>query len=50
MTEKFFSERNLKFQLYEVSDIESLTSCEYFEDYSRDSLSDVKTSAEPTDK
>jgi len=36
MTDKFVSERNLKFLLYEVLDIESLTVYEYFADHNRE--------------
>jgi alkylation response protein AidB-like acyl-CoA dehydrogenase len=35
MAEKFISERNLKFLLYEVFDIESLTHYEYYQDHNR---------------
>lgn len=38
MAEKFFSERNLKFLLYEVFDIEGLAKIPYFEDHSRESF------------
>ena len=36
MAEKFYSERNLKFLLYEVLDVESLASIPYFEDHNRE--------------
>ncbi len=36
MAEKFVSERNLKFLLYEVLDVESLTSQSYFQDHNRE--------------
>ena len=36
MATKFASERNLKFLLYEVLDIESLTKLEYFQDHNRE--------------
>ena len=35
MATKFVSERNLKFLLYEVFDVESLTQYEYFQDHNR---------------
>ncbi len=36
MAEKFYSERNLKFLLYEVFNIEDLTKIPYFQDHSRE--------------
>ena len=36
MATKFASERNLKFLLYEVLDVESLTKLEYFQDHNRE--------------
>src|SRR4030042_2169814 len=38
MAKKFFSERDLKFQLYEVADVESLTAYPFFSDHSRDTF------------
>ncbi|MBT8356816.1 MAG: acyl-CoA dehydrogenase N-terminal domain-containing protein, partial [Desulfobacterales bacterium] len=35
MASKFFSERNLKFLLYDVFDIEALTKHHYYEDHNR---------------
>lgn len=36
MAERFMSERNLKFLLYEVLDLESLTKLPYYQDHSRE--------------
>ena len=36
MAEKFVSERNVKFLLYEMFDVESLTRHEYFQDHGRE--------------
>ena len=36
MAEKFVSERNVKFMLYEMFDVESLTEREYFQDHGRE--------------
>jgi len=36
VTEKFVSERNLKFLLYEVFDVESLTQHPYYADHSQE--------------
>lgn len=38
MTERFVSERNLKFLLYEVFDVESLTKHSYYQDHSRETF------------
>ena len=38
MAEKFISERNLKFLLYEVFDTPSLTRYPYYADHSRESF------------
>jgi butyryl-CoA dehydrogenase len=38
MAEKFISERNLKFLLYEVFDTPSLTQYSYYADHSRESF------------
>ena len=35
MAAKFVSERNLKFMLYEVFDLEALTGCDYYSDHTR---------------
>ena len=35
MATKFFSERNLKFVLYEVHDVESLTRYDYYAEHNR---------------
>ncbi|MFC1531877.1 acyl-CoA dehydrogenase [Thermodesulfobacteriota bacterium] len=45
MTNKFVSERNLKFLIYEVFDTESLTKHPYYEDYDRKMLDMVIKSA-----
>jgi hypothetical protein len=36
MAERFVSERNLKFMLYEVFDIEAVTRYEYFKEHDRE--------------
>ena len=38
MAQKFYSERNLKFTLYDVHDVESLAQYDYFSDYTRESF------------
>jgi alkylation response protein AidB-like acyl-CoA dehydrogenase len=38
MTESYYSHRDLLFHLFEVSDIETLTSCEYFSGHDADSF------------
>ena len=45
MAEKFVSERNIKFLLYEVFDAESLTRAEYFGDHDRESFDMVLETA-----
>jgi len=45
MAEKFFSERNIKFMLYEVFDTESLLKHPYFADHSREVLDMVLDAA-----
>ncbi|MBN1635143.1 MAG: acyl-CoA dehydrogenase, partial [Deltaproteobacteria bacterium] len=45
MADKFVSERNLKFLLYEVFDVESLTSFPYFQDHSRETFDLVISTA-----
>ena len=45
MAEKFVSERNLKFLLYDVFDSESLTQAEYFSDHDRESFDMVLETA-----
>jgi len=36
MSDKFISERNLKFMLYDVFNVESLTQYSYYEDHGRE--------------
>jgi butyryl-CoA dehydrogenase len=38
MAQKFYSERNLKFMLYDVHEVESLAQYDYFSDYTRESF------------
>ncbi len=38
MAEKFYNDRNLRFMLYNVHDVESLTKFEYFSDYTKESF------------
>jgi butyryl-CoA dehydrogenase len=38
MAERFFSSRNLRFLLYEVLDVESLTQHEYYADHDRETF------------
>jgi len=45
MAEKFISERNMRFMLYEVLDAESLTQYPYFSDHNRESFEMVLTTA-----